>query len=170
MHTLHDVRHQSTSPECQEWTPRGPLPYIQWVTESASTEFSSALCLFSAMFGCSENPKCCFLNLRLSCGRLGRGGFTTWSILERVRVFVCGLHSETVSQREKINETGVTGTSPSAFAHTHGCSHARTRAPRSHPQTHPRTYTICARSPFTHTQLRPTPLPCAHGLEYWCAL
>lgn len=81
------------------------------------------------------------------------GGFTKWSILERVRVFVCGLHSETVSQREKINETGVTGTSPSAFAHTHTHARvlARTRAPRPHPRTHPRAYTICARSPFTHS-------------------
>lgn len=48
----------------------------------------------------------------------GLGGVSLWvSMLLCVRVSVCYMKS--VSQREKINEISVTGTSPSTFAHMH---------------------------------------------------
>lgn len=51
-------------------------------------------------------------------GRVGGGGVSPWvSMLLRVRVSMCYMKS--VSQREKINEISVTGTSPSTFAHMH---------------------------------------------------
>lgn len=57
----------------------------------------------------------------------------TVSACVSVCTWVCVLQPETVSQREKIDETSVTGTSPSAFAHMHKqrtCTHS------SLPQTH----------------------------------
>lgn len=93
----------------------------------------------------------------------GEGGFTKWSILERVHVFVCGLHSETVSQREKINETGVTGTSPSAFAHMQGCSHAHALLARTHRRIP--THIQYAHAPLLHTaQPHSAPLRTRSGI------
>jgi len=82
------------------------------------------------------------------------------------------LHPETVSQREKINETGVTGTGPSPCTHTHlthrhvsffptyihGIMHTHT-----HTHTHRHTHTAQPLSPLIHS-------PCTLPRILMCSL
>lgn len=145
-------------------------PFIKCSISTAASEWNAVT--FSAATFARGVLNADWVTKRNLAFRLLTSRITKWSIVSlhvSLCVWVCVLHPETVSQCEKINETSVTGASPSAFAQMH--QHAYAHAHPSHRHvSFPPTYLHTISTHFLTHCSASLHAPCTRSRILMCSL